>query len=140
MASAEKTTSRSDGQQTPAAPSISLPKGGGTISGIGEKYVANPVTGTSSLSIPLATSPGRSGSARSLRCPTIPARATALRIRLESLPPRDHQKTRQGAAPVPGRRGVGGAHLGVTSASDLPHYPRPGSIDSPPGDAFLRNL
>ena len=29
--------------------------------GIGEKFAANPVTGTSSLSIPIATSPGRSG-------------------------------------------------------------------------------
>ena len=59
--SAEKTTSRSDGQQTPAAPSISLPKGGGAIRGIGEKFAANPVTGTGSLSVPIATSPGRSG-------------------------------------------------------------------------------
>ena len=61
MASAETTTSRSDGQQTPTSPSISLPKGGGAISGIGEKFAANPVTGTGSLSIPLAASPGRSG-------------------------------------------------------------------------------
>ena len=28
------------------APSISLPKGGGAIRGIGEKFAANPVTGT----------------------------------------------------------------------------------------------
>lgn len=42
-----------------AAPSISLPKGGGAIRGIGEKFAANPVTGTGSM--PLATSPGRSG-------------------------------------------------------------------------------
>src|SRR2546423_7087560 len=42
-------------------PSISLPKGGGAIHGIGEKFAANPVTGTGSLSIPIATSPGRSG-------------------------------------------------------------------------------
>ncbi len=27
-------------------PSISLPKGGGAIKGIGEKFAANPVTGT----------------------------------------------------------------------------------------------
>jgi hypothetical protein len=59
VTSAEKTASRSDGQQSPAAPSISLPKGGGAIGGIGEKFAANPVTGT--ISIPLATSPGRSG-------------------------------------------------------------------------------
>ena len=39
----------------------SLPKGGGAIRGIGEKFSANPVTGTGSLSVPLALSPGRSG-------------------------------------------------------------------------------
>jgi RHS repeat-associated protein len=44
-----------------AAPQISLPKGGGAISGIGEKFTANPVTGTGSLTVPLALSPGRSG-------------------------------------------------------------------------------
>ena len=43
------------------APSITLPKGGGAISGIGEKFGANPVTGTGSMSVPLFTSPGRSG-------------------------------------------------------------------------------
>jgi RHS repeat-associated protein len=45
----------------PAAPSLSLPKGGGAIRGIGEKFAANPVTGTGSMSVPIATSPGRSG-------------------------------------------------------------------------------
>jgi RHS repeat-associated protein len=43
------------------SPSISLPKGGGAISGIGEKFSANPVTGTGSFSIPIAASAGRSG-------------------------------------------------------------------------------
>ena len=42
-------------------PSISLPKGGGAIRGIGEKFAANPVTGTGSMTVPVATSPGRSG-------------------------------------------------------------------------------
>ena len=41
--------------------SISLPKGGGAIRGMGEKFAANPVTGTGSMSVPIATSPGRSG-------------------------------------------------------------------------------
>ncbi|MEO5729563.1 MAG: SpvB/TcaC N-terminal domain-containing protein, partial [Byssovorax sp.] len=45
----------------PAAPVPSLPNGGGAIRGIGEKFSANPVTGTASLQIPLATSPGRGG-------------------------------------------------------------------------------
>src|SRR5262245_326929 len=43
------------------APVISLPKGGGAIRGMGEKFAANPVTGTGSMSVPIATSPGRSG-------------------------------------------------------------------------------
>lgn len=43
------------------APPISLPKGGGAIRGMGEKFAANPVTGTGSMTIPIATSPGRSG-------------------------------------------------------------------------------
>src|SRR5215468_1273462 len=42
-------------------PQISLPKGGGAIRGIGEKFAANPVTGSGSMSVPIATSPGRSG-------------------------------------------------------------------------------
>jgi RHS repeat-associated protein len=43
------------------APQITLPKGGGAISGIGEKFAANPVTGTGSMAVPIFTSPGRSG-------------------------------------------------------------------------------
>jgi RHS repeat-associated protein len=42
-------------------PQLSLPKGGGAIHGIGEKFTAAPVTGTGSLSVPIAASPGRSG-------------------------------------------------------------------------------
>src|SRR5262245_53980222 len=42
-------------------PVLSLPKGGGAIRSIGEKFSANPVTGTGSMSIPLAISPGRGG-------------------------------------------------------------------------------
>ena len=42
-------------------PVISLPKGGGAIRGIGEKFAANPVTGTGSMTVPIAASPGRSG-------------------------------------------------------------------------------
>src|SRR5215472_6607428 len=44
-----------------SASAIALPKGGGAIRGIGEKFGANPVTGTGSMSVPIATSPGRSG-------------------------------------------------------------------------------
>src|SRR5438309_2794910 len=49
------------GQETSSTPSISLPKGGSAIRGIGEKFAANPVTGTGSMSVPIATSPGRTG-------------------------------------------------------------------------------
>ena len=42
-------------------PSLSLPKGGGAIRGIGEKFGTNPATGTSTLSVPIAASAGRSG-------------------------------------------------------------------------------
>jgi Salmonella virulence plasmid 65kDa B protein len=42
-------------------PAVSLPKGGGAIRSMGEKFAANPVTGTGSMSVPIATSPGRSG-------------------------------------------------------------------------------
>ncbi len=42
-------------------PNLTLPKGGGAIRGIGEKFAANPVTGTGSMTVPIATSPGRSG-------------------------------------------------------------------------------
>src|SRR5438045_8686992 len=41
-------------------PAVSLPKGGGAIRSIGEKFAANPVTGTGSMTVPIATSPGRS--------------------------------------------------------------------------------
>lgn len=47
-------------------PTLSLPKGGGAIQGIGEKFQANPVTGTGSMSVPIAISPGRSGFAPQL--------------------------------------------------------------------------
>src|SRR5271154_6347101 len=42
-------------------PQISLPKGGGAIQGIGEKFSTNAMTGTGALSIPIAVSPARSG-------------------------------------------------------------------------------
>lgn len=45
----------------PDTPKIELPKGGGAIRGIGEKFQANPVTGTGSFSVPIAMSEGRGG-------------------------------------------------------------------------------
>src|SRR4051794_18301175 len=58
---APQTSSSASAGATPVtAPSISLPKGGGAIRGMGEKFATNPVTGTGSMSVPIATSPGRS--------------------------------------------------------------------------------
>src|SRR5437016_9435078 len=65
MAEAPIASTSKDGFSSEASPftspQISLPKGGGAIRGIGEKFAANPVTGTGSLSVPIAVSPGRSG-------------------------------------------------------------------------------
>ncbi|WP_166459562.1 SpvB/TcaC N-terminal domain-containing protein [Amycolatopsis pithecellobii] len=43
-----------------APPSVALPKGGGAIGGMGEKFTASPATGTGVMTVPLAVSPGRS--------------------------------------------------------------------------------
>src|SRR5579859_2485736 len=51
----------SDKQFQVAPPQLSLPKGGGAIRGIGEKFAANPVNGTGTLTVPIYASPGRSG-------------------------------------------------------------------------------
>ena len=50
----------------PAPPSVSLPKGGGAIRDIGEKFSVSAATGTASLAIPVATSLGRAGFGPSL--------------------------------------------------------------------------
>src|SRR5262245_37625178 len=42
-------------------PSITLPKGGGAIRGMGEKFNVSAATGTGTLTLPLAVSPGRAG-------------------------------------------------------------------------------
>jgi RHS repeat-associated protein len=41
-------------------PALSLPKGGGALRGIDEKFSVNPANGTASISVPLALTPGRS--------------------------------------------------------------------------------
>jgi len=51
----------SEGASEFKAPTISLPQGGGAIRGIDEKFAANPVTGAGALTVPIATSKGRSG-------------------------------------------------------------------------------
>lgn len=49
-----------------APPAIALPTGGGALRSIGETFSVNPVTGTSSIAVPLAITPGRSGFSPSL--------------------------------------------------------------------------
>jgi len=50
-------TALSDAKLAP----ISLPKGGGSVRGMGETFSVNPATGTGKLDIPIAISPGRQG-------------------------------------------------------------------------------
>ena len=52
--------------RAPTLPAPTLPKGGGAIRGIGEKFSANPVSGAGMMNVPIATSPGRSGFGPSL--------------------------------------------------------------------------
>jgi hypothetical protein len=53
-------------QQFPQSiPALNLRKGV-AIRGIGQKFAPNPISGASSLTVPIATSPGRSGSERQL--------------------------------------------------------------------------
>src|SRR6188768_1549352 len=47
-------------------PKISLPKGGGALRGIDEKFQVNALNGTASLNIPLPITPGRNGFTPSL--------------------------------------------------------------------------
>lgn len=45
----------------PVLPAVSLPKGGGAIRGIGERFATNPATGTGAMTVPLPVTSGRSG-------------------------------------------------------------------------------
>ena len=55
-----KSEKNNSGKSPNVVPQLSLPKGGGAIRGMGEKFSANPVTGTGSISVPIFASPGRS--------------------------------------------------------------------------------
>ena len=80
-----------------SAPVISLPKGGGAIRGMGEKFAANPVTGTGSMNVPIATSPGRSGFGPQLSLAyDSGCRQRPIRLRLEPLTASVTQQDRQG--------------------------------------------
>jgi hypothetical protein len=56
----ERNSGRLVSNPAASAPTISLPKGGGAIRGIGEKFGANPVTGTASMTVPIPANPTRS--------------------------------------------------------------------------------
>ncbi len=58
---ASKTDVKKPAAKAFTAPQLGLPKGGGALRSIGEKFATNPVTGTGSLTVPIVTSPGRSG-------------------------------------------------------------------------------
>jgi len=60
IARAKHVQKNNSGKSPNVVPQLSLPKGGGAIRGMGEKFSANPVTGTGSLSVPIFASPGRS--------------------------------------------------------------------------------
>jgi hypothetical protein len=53
------TSAETDNRLQP--PKLSLPKGGGALRGIGEQFGVDSVTGTGSISVPIALSPGRGG-------------------------------------------------------------------------------
>jgi len=59
-------TSNKAAGAVPIAPTLSLPKGGGAIRGIDEKFSTNLVTGTASFTVPIPTSHGRGGFALEL--------------------------------------------------------------------------
>jgi hypothetical protein len=45
----ERGSKRRKGNEPSRAPSMCLPEGGGTLRGMGEKFVAHPITGTGSM-------------------------------------------------------------------------------------------
>ena len=84
-------------EQSPrSAPTISLPKGGGAIRGIGEKFAANPVTGTGSMTVPIATSPAAPASDRNFALLRLRRWQRAIWLRLESVASIHHAQDRQG--------------------------------------------
>lgn len=83
-----------------STPTISLPKGGGAIRGIGEKFAANPVTGTGSMTVPIATR------VRGQQVAWLPRLVQAYMYQFAA--------------------GPGDAAAGLTPPSDAPPTPRPG--------------
>src|ERR1700761_1760897 len=59
QASGQNTLPNDRRPEPPKPPTVKQPTGGGAVRGMGEKFQANPETGTSSFNIPIATSPSR---------------------------------------------------------------------------------
>lgn len=57
----KKSNSPNGTNPLPPKTKIDLPKGGGAIADIGEKFKTNPVTGSATVSVPIMISPGRDG-------------------------------------------------------------------------------
>jgi virulence plasmid B protein len=57
----ERPTASSSSTSVVTASALSLPKGGCAIRGIGEKFAAYTLTSAVSMTVSIATSPGRSG-------------------------------------------------------------------------------
>jgi hypothetical protein len=94
-----------------APPTINLPKGGGPIRGIGEKFTANSVTGTGSAWVPIATSPGRSGFGPQLSLTyDSGAGQRPFRLRLELVAAVDRPQNRSWAAEVRRRSRIRGLY------------------------------
>ena len=94
-------------RQPSTVPAITLPKGGGAIRGIGEKFAANPVTGTGSMTVPIATSPGRGGFGPQLALSYDSGSGNGPFGFGWSLGlPCDHPQDRQGPAAIPRRRRI----------------------------------
>jgi Salmonella virulence plasmid 65kDa B protein len=125
-----------------SAPTISLPKGDGAIHSMGEKFAANPVTGTGSMSVLIATSFERSGFGPQPSL-SYDSGQRALRLRLVPLHSGHYPQDRQGPAAIlrcrgvrclhslRGRRPGAGSAVGrhaVRRRHDLPGLPDP----SPP--------
>ncbi|MDQ3929771.1 MAG: toxin, partial [Chloroflexota bacterium] len=62
----ERSSAGRSGPAWAAPPYVSLPRGGGAVRGIDEKFSVNPANGTATLAVPIGTSPGRGGSAPQL--------------------------------------------------------------------------
>src|SRR5829696_8108685 len=58
---ADKERATMGGQSAPPSQVISLPKGGGALSGIGETFSPDLHTGTGNFTVPIAIPPGRNG-------------------------------------------------------------------------------